>query len=161
MYRYAERFYIMGDVRPMTKGNGPSFLLCEFEELYLIQLVLFNPGIYLKELQKKLADYTGCIVHVSTICRTLHRLRLSRQCIKFSPPYVSQNDAMRAEFLAEMSAYDISAMLWLDESGFDKRNHFRKRRYGVWEQPTRISQYEGNITHPLLLCPLMELKMFT
>jgi len=49
VYRYAGCFCIMGDVRPMKK-NGPGFLLCKFEELYLIQLVLSNPGIYFKGL---------------------------------------------------------------------------------------------------------------
>ena len=47
VYRYAERFSITGEVRSSAKRNGPSQLLCEFEELLLVQLVLAQPGIYL------------------------------------------------------------------------------------------------------------------
>ena len=64
VYRFAECFRVTGDVRPMEKRNVPEFVLCEFEELYLISLVSSKPGIYLKEVQQMLADYTGRIVHV-------------------------------------------------------------------------------------------------
>jgi len=60
---------------------------------------------------------------------------MSRQRIKFSSP--SQSDIVRAEFLAKISAYDPSFMLWVDESGFDNRNHLRKYGYGVRGQPPR------------------------
>jgi len=135
VYRLAERFHVTGDVRPMEKRNGPEFVLCEFEELYLISLLSCNPGIYLKELQQKLADYTGRIVHASTICRTLHRLGFSRQSIKLTS--LLRSDIQRAEFIAEMCAFDSSLMLWIDESGFDKRNYLRKYGYGVRGQPPR------------------------
>ncbi|XP_065891614.1 uncharacterized protein [Dysidea avara] len=119
----------------MEKRNGPEFVLCEFEELYLISLVSSKPGIYLKEVQQMLADYTGRIVHVSTICRALHRLGFSRQRIKITSSL--RSDDLRAEFIAEMSAFDPSFMQWIDESGFDKRNHLRKYGYGVRGQPPR------------------------
>ena len=39
-------------------GNGSVFFL---EELYLIHIVLCNPGIYLKELQQKIALVALCM----------------------------------------------------------------------------------------------------
>ncbi len=78
VYRYAERFSVTGEVRPSAKKNGPARLLCEYEELLLTQLVLYHPGIYLQELQQQLYDSTGRWVDASTICRTVHRLGMTR-----------------------------------------------------------------------------------
>lgn len=43
----------------------------------------------------------------------------------------------RAEFWAEMVAFDPDMMLWVDETGCDKRNALRKYGYGIQGQPPR------------------------
>ena len=82
VYRFAERYKATGDVRLFAKRNGPRRLLCESEELLLIQQILLHPGIYLRELQDNLFNSTGRMVDASTICRTVHRLGFTRQKIK-------------------------------------------------------------------------------
>ena len=78
VYRYVERFRVTGDVRQSLSKNGPQRVLSEHEELYMIDLVLSSPGIYLKEVQQRLFNYTGRWIHASTICRTLWRLGMTR-----------------------------------------------------------------------------------
>ena len=133
VYRYAERFRVTGDVRPSVKRNGPALLLCEFEELLLIQLILAHPGIYLRELQQLLYHSTSRWVDASTICRTVHRLGMTRQRIKHVS--LQRSEVKRAEFWAEFSAFEPSMMLWVDESGCDRRNALRKYGYGIRGQP--------------------------
>ena len=40
VYRYVERYKVTGDVRQCVKSNGPRQLLCEYEELLLVQFIL-------------------------------------------------------------------------------------------------------------------------
>ena len=107
VYRYAEWFRVTADVRPSVKRNGPAQLLCEFEELLLIQLILAHPGIYLRELQQLLYHSTSCWVDASTVCRTVHRLGMTRQCV-----FLQRSEVKRVEFWAEISAFEPSMMFW-------------------------------------------------
>ena len=51
------------------KRNGPIRDFTTHDKYVLINTALTSPGIYLKELQDVLAQRTGNIVSVSTICR--------------------------------------------------------------------------------------------
>jgi len=120
VYRYAERYLATGDVKPFVKRNGPRTELCEFEELFLVQLALANPGIYLRELQEHLYSKTMHWVDAATICRTIHRVGMTRQKIKHYS--LGRSEARRAEFLEEISYFDPSMIVWVDETGCDLRN---------------------------------------
>ena len=126
--RYLSLFRQTGDVKPMERRNGPQKLLDEFEQLKLLSLILQYPGIYLHELQDKLQEAFGVRVSAATICRTL-KFICSRQVIRSVA--IQQSDAMRAKFMAEISVYDPSMFIWLDESGCDRRNTLRKYGYSI------------------------------
>ena len=44
----------------------------------------------------------------------------SRQVVKQIP--LQRSDVFRGRFMAEISVYDLQMLVWLDESGYDKRN---------------------------------------
>ena len=44
---------------------------------------------------------------------------------------IQRSDEKRAEFMAEVSAYDPAMLIWIDESGCDRRNAVCKRGYSV------------------------------
>lgn len=70
-----------GSVAPRDqKQHGPPRLLTEFEQVAVLQSLMIKPTMYLEELQSELCDLTGTLVHVSTICRTVHRMGLTRKC---------------------------------------------------------------------------------
>ena len=48
---------------------------------------------------------------------------------------LQRSEVKRAEFWAEISAFEPSMMLWVDESGCDRRNALRKYGYGIRGQP--------------------------
>ena len=129
IYRYVERFRLTGDVKQYPKKDGPSHVISEHEELYVLDLVLSSPGIYLKEVQCYLFGYTGTWLHESTICRTLKRLGLTRQ--KISHLALQRSETKRIEFMAEvMMTFQSNLFLWIDETGCDRRNALRIHGYG-------------------------------
>ena len=127
--RYLSSFQQTGDVQPVARQNGPQRLLGDFEQLLLLRLIITNPGIYLRELQDKLQEGLGSTVSVSTICRTLKFMGCTKQVIRHVA--VQQDDAMRVKFMAEISMFDPSMFIWVDESGCDQRNSRRKYGYSV------------------------------
>jgi transposase len=129
VYRYIELFQQTGDVKPRSYRHGPPKLLGDLEQLVLLRLILNNPGIYLGEIQATLVSKFGVTIDVSTICRTLKFMGCTRQVIQRVA--LQRSDDQRAKFVAEVSRYDPSMLIWIDESGCDRRNCMRKRGYSL------------------------------
>ena len=64
-----------------------------------------------------------------TICRLLKFMGCTQQVIQRIT--LQRSEEMRAKFMAEVSMYDPSIFLWIDESGCDQHNCKRKRGYSV------------------------------
>lgn len=130
VYRYVRKFSSTGTVRKEFHTNGPSRILSEQHEMIVVDLVLASPGIFLKEIQHQLLVTTGCNVHLSTICRSLKRLGMTRQKIQYIA--LQRSDALRADFMANvMTVYSSSLFVWIDETGCDMRNGLRKYGYAI------------------------------
>ena len=127
--RYINMFEQTGDVQPRVQRHGPSMLLGDYEQLILLKILGENTGIYLSEIQKKLQLHFGVEVSAATICRTLKFMGCTRQVIQYIA--LQRSDECRAKFMAEISVYDPSMLVWIDESGCDKRNCIRKRSYSI------------------------------
>ena len=127
--RYLKLFQLTGDVKPKSQRHGPQPLLGEFEQLALLRLIAENTGIYLHELQDKLHDLYGVTVSVPTICKTLRRMGCCRRVIRHVA--IQQSEEQRARFMADISAYDPAMIIWIDESGCDRRNSMRKFAYTI------------------------------
>ena len=111
VYRYSERYAITGEVRPFMKKNGPGRELSEFEEEFLVNLVLANPGMYLREIQDKLYLCTLHWVDLSTIFRTLHRISMSHQVLKHYA--IERSEICRSKFWLEFNYFHPSMIVWM------------------------------------------------
>ena len=129
VYRYIELFQQTGDVKPRSYRHGPPKLLGDLEQLVLLRLTLTNPGIYLGEIQARLVSKFGVTVNVSIICKTLKFMGCTRQVIQRVA--LQHSEEQRAKFMADVSRYDPSMLIWIDESGCDRRNCIRKRGYSL------------------------------
>ena len=131
--RYISLFYQTGDVEPKSKRHGPQKLLGDFGQLTLLQIILRHPGIYLSEIREELYVLLGVDVSVPSICRTLKHMGCTRQvmCRVAS----QRSDTLRAQFMAQVSVYDPSMLVWLDETGTDARNTIRKYGYSLRGMP--------------------------
>ena len=127
--RYLALFHRTGDVKTRARRNGPPKLLGDIEQVIILRLIIQNPGIYLREIQVKLQLVFGVRVGAATICRTLKFMGCTRQ--RMHHVAIQQSESMRAEFMAEISIYDPTMLLWIDESGFDNRNSVRKFGYSL------------------------------
>ena len=83
--------------------------MTDFEQLTILQSLLVNPSMYLHELCDELEEVTGKRVHPSTICRTIHHFRMTRQ--KLRSIAIQRSDETRAEFMVELSLFDPSMLI--------------------------------------------------
>ena len=109
--RYLTLFQQTGDVKPVSRRNRAQRLL------ELLQIVLWNPGIYLHEVQRQPQE----VYRVSTICRTIKFRGCTRQVIR--------HVALQRSEVSLWPRYMI--LIWIDESGCDRQNSTRKYGYSV------------------------------
>ena len=126
--RYINMFEITGDIEPTLQRHGPPRILGDHERLILLRLITENTRIYLHEIQFKLQSH-GITVSLATICRTLKLMECSRQVVQVVA--LQSSDSCRARFMAEVACYDLSMLIWIDETGCDKRRCMRKRAYSM------------------------------
>ena len=81
VWRYISLFQQTGDVLFKKRRDGPRSLMGDFEEIVLLRIILENPGIYLHEVKERLFQKFGVPVSVPTICRTLHKMGCTCQCM--------------------------------------------------------------------------------
>ena len=123
------KFYQTGDIQPKEHRNGPERLLGDFEQIILVQVLSENPSIYLYEVQEHLEGVFGVTISVSTICKTLKWMGFTRK--KIHHIAIQQSELLRAEYMATISVYDPNMIVWIDESGCDRRNSARRYGYSL------------------------------
>ena len=127
--RYLARFHQNGEVKPLAHRNVPHRLLDTYEQLQILRMISDTPSLYLHEIKQKLFDMFGVNLSVSTICRALKSIGCSRQVITHVA--LQQSEEIRARFMAKISSYDPGTLIWIDESGHDKRKSLRKFGYSL------------------------------
>ena len=89
--RYVSRFELTRSVSPFQRKNGPDRLLTK---ALLVQRILEQPGVCLKELRRSLLLLRGVEVDESTIWRALQNLGFAH---KKSKTYLCK-EAMKIDF---------------------------------------------------------------
>ena len=133
--RFVTLFRQTGDIKLKSQRHGPPKLMGDYEQLLLLRLILSHPGIYLHEIQSKLTTTLGVTISPATICRTLKFMGCTRQVLQHIA--FQRDEEQRARSMAEVSVYDPSMLLWIDESGCDRRHSMRKRAYSIRGKPPR------------------------
>ena len=98
-------------------------------QLYIIGLVLDNPSMYLGEICLEIRNVTGVEASPSTICKLLAKYGFTRK--KIQHVALQQNLAYRGSFISNISSYQKEMIVWVDETGCDKRNLLRKFGYSL------------------------------
>ena len=101
------------------------------DELHLLELVIENPGMYLTEIKKKL-HARGTDVDESTICRFLKESKFSKKKMRLVA--IQQSEELRARYLAEVVRYDPSMLIFVDETGSNRKDAMRKFGYSLRDQ---------------------------
>lgn len=127
--RVVSLYQTTGEVTPAQQRHGPCRTLDESDQLIVLESFLNNPGIYLREVQEELLKASGKLVSWPTICRTAKQLGLSRQ--KMKKVAIQRSDILRAQYMAEMEAFDPNMLVFIDETGSDRRKTMRQFGYGI------------------------------
>lgn len=130
--RWVKLFDTTGEVSPKEYRHGPLTKLSEFEEITVLQSLLGNPGMYLHEVQRELLDITGTWIDCSTLCHYAHCWGLTRQMTQVA---LQRSEVKRAEYLAEITQFDPNMLIFVDETGSDRRNSVLTFRYGLKGTP--------------------------
>ena len=129
--RYVDSYKATGLVAPASQKHGPAKLLSDLEQKFLLESLIANPSTYLSELCEPLEEATGRVVYPSTICRTIKHFGMTRKKVRTIA--MQRSEDRRAEFIAEVSQFDPDMLIWLDETGADRRNSIRAYGYAFSE----------------------------
>ena len=127
VWRTVKRFEEEGSIDE-RKNEGPH-KLTELEEFAIMEIVLEKPSVYLREIVSHIQDTTGTTVYESTICRFLKRNNFSHK--KLSNIARQQNAQQRAEFQTDCELYSPEMLVFIDETGCDRRDSMRKFGYAL------------------------------
>ena len=101
------------------------------------QLLIFHlvqrPGIYLHEIQSELSSLLLIDVDISTISHFLCEAGFSRQ--KLKQVALQQDAFLRQQYISNMSVYIADMLVFVDETGCDRRNCLRKYGYSIRDKP--------------------------
>ncbi len=103
--------------------------------LVILEIVIDQPGVFLRELQYTLANTTGTQVDVSTICRFLHATGFTRQ--KMVLYAIQRSEVLRTQYLLDMSVFrgHPEMLVFIDETGSDKCDCMRRYGYSLRGTP--------------------------
>ena len=116
--RIVERFNRIGEVAVSIRTHAGR-ALDSYSEYRLLQLVCEKPTIYLREILSVLREETGMELSEATICRALKRFGYTHKKVRFVAR--QRSDLLRAEYKADISAFHPSMLVFVDETGCDKR----------------------------------------
>ena len=134
--RIANLFSATGSVtkKSYDKSNLPR-KVTNVVQCFILQLVLQCPGITLREIKSNVSLTLQVELDESTICRFLQSQGFTRQKMQIIAR--QRDDYERAVYAAEMSVYNPEMLIFLDKTGFDKRNVLRRYAYSFRGKPAR------------------------
>ena len=136
--RYLAIFHATGNVSPHEQKRGPEKSLTDFELFTILQSLIIKPTSFLCEIQHQLLQSTGKWVHASTICRTIKEQGLTYK--KVRTVAIQQSEERRIQYMTEISIFHPDMLIWIDETGSDRRNSIRKYGYSLRGTPAQVFQ---------------------
>ena len=129
-------FHMTGSLKkkpyPKDKAFRKLTIPCQF---FIMNLVIERPGIYLRELQDELKSMLEVEVSLSAICKFLHQSGLTRQ--KMITTASQRDELLREQFISDVSVYNPDMLVFIDETGADRRNLLRSHGYSIRGKPLR------------------------
>ena len=154
--RIINRFETTGSVSKKAHPQGNSHhrkVLKSADEFLILELVAERPGIYLSELQAEIHHTTGSTsVSTATICNFLHKNRFTHK--RMTRIAWQRCEAQRAQFMSDLSVFPIEMLVFVDESGTDRRDTLRRYGYSLRGQLKPFS-VGAHMSLWWLLCALM------
>ena len=133
--RIVSKFDATGEVsKKRYSAPNVTVKLSKPVQLTVLQLVLKKPDTYLWEIQQEL----NLDVSESSICKLLKRSKFSRKKLQLIA--IQRDFELRALFTSDVSVYNQHNLIFIDETGCDRRDAIRKYGYGLRGKPARCNK---------------------
>ncbi len=139
--RVIARFDATGGVKTTERPQGQSHhlqKLTEIDQFLIMEVVVDKPGIYLYEIQRHILEETGTSISLSTLCKFLQKQGFTRQ--KMTRVAIQRSDELREKFRADISVFSPEMLVFIDETGSDRRDSLRKFGYSLRGKPPKALQ---------------------
>ena len=147
--RTLQLFHTTGQITKRSyQRNDTNKVLTTPVQLFILELVVSRPGIYLREIQRDLNNYLMLDISLATICKFLHRSGFTRQ--RLHTIAMQQDSFLREQYIADVSVYTPDMFVFLDETGADRRDTRRKYGYslhGKPKNPSSLEEKEYQLSH--------------
>ena len=120
--------------RSRQRSHNPCMKLSKSVQLAVLHFVLDRPGIYLWEIQQELKFMFNLDVCPATLCRFLKQSNFSRK--KMQLVALQRDKHLRSTYAVDVSLYSPHHLVFIDETGCDRRDSLR--RYGYTVRGRRI-----------------------
>lgn len=138
VHRYISLFQTTGSVAPKEHASGPDRMLTDFEQCTVLQTLVHRPTSYIYEVQRDLFKVTGVWVSASTICRTVKQQGFTYKKVELIA--LQRSEEKRIQFMSEISQYRPDMLIWIDETGSDRRKSVRMHGYSLRGIPPHYTQ---------------------
>ena len=129
VHRIVKNFHLTGTVskRSYPRNKRPTKKMTDAVKLLT---VIEESSVYLKEIQLKVQRLTGFEVsHPTALCGYLKETNFSRQKMKLVAK--QRDEDLRSAYKLDVSIYSPSMLVFIDETGTDKRDCLRRYRYSL------------------------------
>ena len=134
VYRILQLFFNTGTVSKRQYPKDKSARkLTDPAQLLVLHLAMERPGIKLQEIQEELLNLLLVNIHISNICRFLHQSGFTRQKLRIAA--MQRDEFLRQQYISEVSIYSREMLIFLDETGADRRNALRRYGYSIRGNP--------------------------
>ena len=126
-----------GDVDPQ-KREYSGHIVTDRVTTMILAIIFENPSLYLKEMTQQVYDYTSTRISPATICNVMRKHGLTRK--KIQRIAIQRSASHRGVYIAEMSMYKSSMLVFADETGKDGRDCLRRFGYALKGQTPQCLQ---------------------
>jgi len=129
VYNTLKRFRNTGDVIRAQSSSSRAAIMNHWTEMSIIQIVIEHPGYYLQETCQAIEQLCGQRVSPATVCRVIRRHGFTRK--KLNHTAKQRSAKYRGEYLAEIQMYNRDSFVFIDETGFNSKDHTRRFGYAM------------------------------
>jgi len=134
VYRLLKRYEAVASVEPTPHGGGKPALLNSQQIKILSQLVEEDNDATLQQLSVRLTEKTGIKVSISTICRLLQKLELTRKkkTLHADEAQSERVQKWRREYWATIGEVKLCDLVFIDETGVNlaMTRHYARAKKG-------------------------------
>ena len=123
-----KRFESTGEVQASPKCKHRSRFNSR-EELQILTIILEEPRLSLRELCTRIENLIGVRSSPPSICRLLKRHGITRKHVQLAAKQRSAD--LRAQYRVRIGDFRRNQLVFLDETGCDRRDALRKMGYAV------------------------------